>query len=250
MIEESPAAAGDSSIKPLSEHDTLTFEREVLGFYFSGHPLLSVKAQLKATATHEVSQLVPAITTPVRLAGMISKMRKMVSKKTGEPWIIITVEDLTGEITTLCFPKTYASGVNTLAKIGAFVAVTGRLSFKGEDAGEGATAELIVDEMIPLDSSATKFAKRLRLKCDATVGTEKLEALRDVLERFEGPCPVALEQETGEGVAILDLDQRVNLNQSLFEALEAILGERCWTIDASGAPAVIAPRKWGPKPSA
>ena len=180
---------------------------------------------------------------------MISKMRKMVSKKTGEPWVIVTVEDLTGEITTLCFPKTYASGVNTLAKIGAFVAVTGRLSFKGEDAGVGATAELIVDEMTPLDSSATKFAKRLRLKCDATVGTEKLEALRDVLERFDGPCPVALEQETSDGVAILDLDQRVNLNQALFEAVEAILGPRCWNIDASGAPAVIAPRKWGGKPN-
>ena len=97
----SAPATGDSKIKPLSEHDTLAYEREVLGFYFSGHPLLSVKAQLRATATHEVSQLTPAITTPVRLAGMISKMRKMVSKKTGEPWVIVTVEDLTGEITTV-----------------------------------------------------------------------------------------------------------------------------------------------------
>lgn len=238
----------DAAVKPLSEHDTLTYEREVLGFYFSGHPLMSVKAQLKATATHEISQLTPAITAPVRLAGMISKMRKMISKKTGEPWVIITLEDLTGEITLLCFPKTYASGVNNLAKIGGFVAATGRLSFKSEDAGAG-TPEVIVDDMTPLDSSATKFAKRLRLKCDATVGTEKLEALRDVLERFEGPCPVALEQETSEGFAFLDLDQRVNLNQALFEAVEAILGPRCWNIDASGAPAVIAPRKWGGKPS-
>ncbi|MBI4061697.1 MAG: DNA polymerase III subunit alpha [Elusimicrobia bacterium] len=247
---EAPASsAGDAAVKPLSEHDTLTFEREVLGFYFSGHPLLSVKAQLKAVATHEVGELAPSITTPVRLAGMISKMRKMVSKKTGEPWVIITLEDLTGEVTLLCFPRTYASGVNNLAKIGAFVAATGRVSFKGEDAGAG-TPELIVDDMTPLDSSATKFAKRLRLKCDATVGTEKLEALRDVLERHEGPCPVALEQETPEGIAMLDLDLRVNLNQALFEAVEAILGERSWHIDASGAPAVLAPRKWGGKPSA
>ena len=246
-----PTVAGDDSgIKPLSEHDTLAFEREVLGFYFSGHPLLSVKAQLKASATHEISQLTPAITTPVRLAGMISKMRKMVSKKTGEPWVIITIEDLTGEIATLCFPRTYAEGVNTLAKIGAFVAVTGRLSFKGEDAGEGSTAELIVDEMAPLDSSATKFAKRLRLKCDSTLGTEKLEALRDILEKHEGPCPVVLEQETSEGTAVLEVDQRVILNQSLFEAIEAILGQRSWNIEASGAPAVIAPRKWDRKPSA
>ena len=78
--------------KTLSEHNTLAFEREVLGFYFSGHPLLSVKAQLKATATHE-SGLFGPHARPVRLAGMISKMRKMVRRRPGEPWIIITLED-------------------------------------------------------------------------------------------------------------------------------------------------------------
>jgi DNA polymerase-3 subunit alpha len=248
--EDAAPAAPDPAIKALSEHDTLAFEREVLGFYFSGHPLLSVKPQLKAAATHEVSQLTPAITTPVRLAGMISRTRKMVSKKTGEPWVICTLEDLTGEITALCFPKTYAAGVNNLGKVGAFVAVTGRLSFKGEEVGAGATAELIVDEMAPLDQSVTKFAKRLRLKCDPTVGTEKLEQLRDALEKHPGTCPVVLEQETQEGLAMLDTELRVVLNQALFEAVEAVLGERCWSIEASGAPAVIAPRRWDRKPAA
>ena len=56
-------------------------------------------------------------------------------------------------------------------------------------------------------------------------------------------------RSTFDKVAILDVDQRVNLNQALFEAVEAILGPRCWSIDASGAPAVIAPRKWGPRSS-
>jgi DNA polymerase-3 subunit alpha len=237
-------SAGESAAKPLSEHDTLTYEREVLGFYFSGHPLMAVKAQLKASATHEVNQLNPSVTVPVRISGMISKMRKMVSKKTGEPWVIVTLEDLTGELTLLCFPKTYASGVQHLAKVGAFVAVTGRLSFRGEDAGEGATGELIVDEMVPLDMAVSRFAKRLRLKCDNTVGTEKLEALRDVLEVHRGPCAVVLEQETSEGTAMLEVDQRVVLNQPLFEALEGILGPNCWRIDAGSAPATIAPRRF------
>ncbi|MBI3289513.1 MAG: DNA polymerase III subunit alpha, partial [Elusimicrobia bacterium] len=240
-----PVPSGaDAAIKPLSEHDTLAFEREVLGFYFSGHPLLSVKAQLKAVATHEVGQLLPSITTPVRLAGMISRVRKMVSKKTGEPWVICTLEDLSGEITLLCFPKTYATGLSHLAKVGAFVAATGRLSFKGEDAGSGAP-EIIVDEMTPLDSSASRHAKRLRLKCDATLGTEKLELLRETLEKHVGPCPVVLEQETPDGLAMLEVDQRVNLNQSLLEAIEAILGERSWGIDPSGAPATAVPRRFG-----
>ncbi|MDE2142547.1 MAG: hypothetical protein KGJ84_09070, partial [Elusimicrobia bacterium] len=238
-----PAPAADAAFKPLSEHDTLTFEREVLGFYFSGHPLMAVKAQLKASATHEVSQLNPSVTVPVRVAGMISKMRKMVSKKTGEPWVIVTLEDLTGELTLLCFPKVYSSGLSHLAKIGAFVAATGRLSFRGEET-EGATGELIVDEMVPLDMAVSRFAKRLRLKCDATVGTEKLEALRDALELHRGPCAVVLEQETPEGIAILEVDQRVVLNQPLFEALETVLGPNCWRIDAGNSPAVIAPRRF------
>ncbi len=241
------ATAADAAFKPLSEHDTLTFEREVLGFYFSGHPLLGVKAQLKASATHEISQLTPAVTVPVRVSGMISKMRKMISKKTGEPWVIITLEDLTGEITMLCFPRVYASGVNNIAKIGAFVAATGRLSFRGQDgetASEGATGELMVDEITPLDMAVSRFAKRLRLKCDATVGTEKLEALRDALETHRGPCAVVLEQETADGVAFLDVEQRVALTASLFEAVEGILGPHCWRIDAGSAPATIAPRRF------
>jgi DNA polymerase-3 subunit alpha len=236
-------ADDDSVIKPLSEHDTLAFEREVLGFYISGHPLLSVKAQLKAAATHEVAQLAPTVTTPVRLAGMISKIRKMVSKKTGEPWVICTLEDLTGETTLLCFPKVYASGLSHLAKVGAFVAAAGRLSFRGEDAA-GAAAEVIVDEMSPLDLAVSRFAKRLRLRCDAAIGVEKLEALRNALEAHRGPCAVVLEQETLEGLAVLDVDQRVTLNTSLFEALESLLGERCWRIDAGAPPAPSAPRRF------
>ena len=234
------SAAGDAAVKPLSEHDTLAFEREVLGFYMSGHPLLGVKAQLRAVATHEAAQLTPAVTVPVRLAGMISKIRKMISKKTGEPWVICTLEDLSGETTLLCFPKVYASGLSHLAKVGALVAATGRPSFRGEEA-EGASAEVIVDEMSPLDLAVSRFAKRLRLRCEATVGVETLEALRGALEAHRGPCAVVLEQETPEGLALLDVDQRVVLSAPLFEAVEAILGERCWRIDAGSTPPAAPP---------
>ena len=243
-------AAAGSGLKPLSEHDTLAFEREVLGFYISGHPLLAVKAQLRAAATHEISQLLPSVTTPVRLAGMISKIRKMVSKKTGEPWVIVTLEDLTGETTLLCFPRVYATGLSHLAKVGALVAATGRLSFRGEDAA-GASAEVIVDELSPLDLAVSRFAKRLRLRCDAAIGVEKLEALRDALELHRGPCAVVLEQETPDGLAILDVEQRVVLSPALFEALEALLGERCWRIDAGAPPpAAAAPRRYPGKAAA
>jgi DNA polymerase-3 subunit alpha len=237
---ETPESNKDAApdLKPLSEHDTLAYEREVLGFYFSGHPLLGIKAQLKACATHEIAQLSAAITTPVRISGMVSRLRKMVSKKTGEPWVICTLEDLTGEITLLCFPKIYATGLAHIAKVGSFVAASGRLTFRGEEA-EGNSAEMIVDEMTPLDLAVSRFAKRLYLKCDATVGTEKLQALRDLFEIHGGPCPIVLEQETPEGIAVLEIEYSVALNQKLFDAIEALLGPHSWRIDVGAAPAFI-----------
>jgi DNA polymerase-3 subunit alpha len=227
-----PSLAG---VKPLSEHDVLGFEREVLGFYLSGHPLLGIKTQLKAAASHEISALNASVTTPVRLSGMISAMRKMVSKKTGEPWVRCELEDLTGSITALCFPRVYASGLQHIAKIGAFVAVAGRVSVRGEGA-EGGAPELIVDEMMPLERAVSTFAKRLRIRCDGNVGTETLEKLRDALEAHKGPLNVVLEQEHDGALAILEVDLQVTLSNELVEQIETLLGAHCWRIDAGAAP--------------
>ncbi len=245
--ESAPSSSASSlpGVKPLSEHDTLTFEREVLGFYFSGHPLLGIKTQLKAAASHEISQLNASVTVPVRLSGMISGMRKMVSKKTGEPWVRCELEDLTGQITALCFPRVYASGLAAIAKVGAFVAVSGRVSVR--DGGDGGAPELIVDEMIPLERAVSQFAKRLRIRCDGSIGTETLEKLRDALEAHPGPLNVVLEQEQGDGLALLEVDIKVTLNNALTEAVEGLLGANCWRIDAGAAPPPAAPARSFPR---
>jgi len=229
-----PSQAEPGAASVLSEHDVLKFEKEVLGFYFSGHPLLGVQGKLKCAATHEIAKLSSEITTPVRVAGLITQVKRMVTKSKGEQWARGVLEDLTGEISLLVFPRAYASGLSQLLRAGAIVSASGRLSSRGE--GPESAIELIVDEIQPLDMAVIRFGRRLRLSCDAAAfESERLERLRKALEQYPGSTPVTLEHEVVGGTAILEADQRVRLDQNLLESIEQILGKNSWRIESASS---------------
>jgi DNA polymerase-3 subunit alpha len=227
-----PPPAANLAKAVLGESDVLAFEKEVLGFYFSGHPLLSVKDLLKAAATHEIHQLKPDVTTPVRVSGMMTQVKRMVTKSKGEQWARCLLEDLTGEINLLVFPRAYASGLQHQLKVGANVAASGRLSFRGE--GPDAEAELIVDDIQPLETAVARYAKELRLLCDPdSLTDDKLEEIRDALVSSPGSTRVAIAHETPEGLSLLDLDHRVNVTHNLMQALEKVLGPKSCQIKSA-----------------
>ncbi len=232
-IPQGPLAAGSAAaVAPLSEHDVLKFEKEVLGFYFSGHPLLGVREKLAAIATHEIAGLSPEITAPVRVAGLITQVKRMVTKSKGEQWARGVLEDLSGEIALLVFPRAYASGLAQQLKIGEVVAAAGRLSFRGE--GPESAPELIAEEILPLELALLRYGRRLRLKATAAaLEEEALAALKEALEAHPGSCPVLLEHETPEGAAVLELEQGVRLDLNLLESLEEILGKKSWRIESA-----------------
>jgi DNA polymerase-3 subunit alpha len=224
-----PVAATPAPV--MHEHDILSFEKEVLGFYFSGHPLLGVRELLRAAASHEISGLKAEITAPVRLAGMISQVKRMVTKEEGKQWAKCAFEDLSGEVNLLVFPRRYAEGLGAQLKVGAIVAVEGKLSFRGEG-GESAAPEIVVNDILSLEAAASRHARRLRLACDpAAVPDAVLEELREVLERNPGPCPVVLEHDTLGGTAVLELDQRVMIGKNLLESIQKLLGEKSCRIE-------------------
>lgn len=232
---ELPAAPAQTPMTgpALHEHDVLSFEKEVLGFYFSGHPLLGVKELLRAAASHEISQLTAEIIKPVRLAGMISQVKRMVTKKDGKQYAKCVFEDLSGEITLLVFPQKYAEGLGAQLKVGAIVVVEGKLLFQGEG-GDASTPEISVQDILPLEIAASRSARRLRLACDPeALSDSAFEELRAALEFYPGPCPVILEHETSEGTAVLELDARVTVDKNLLESIVKILGKKSWRIESA-----------------
>ena len=125
--------------------------------------------------------------------------------------------------------RAYAGGLQHQLKVGAVVAASGRLSFRSE--GPHAAAELIVDDIQPLEAAVARYARQLRLDCDpSALPDEKLEELREALDSSPGACRVVFAHETAEGISFLELDARVNVTQNLLESIDKILGPRSWQI--------------------
>ncbi|MBI4679561.1 MAG: DNA polymerase III subunit alpha [Elusimicrobia bacterium] len=234
--------AGGASLQdaaPWSSNDVLRSEKEMLGFYFSGHPLLEVRAQLQAPRTHDIAALSPQVTTPVRLAGLLAQVKRKITKK-GEQMAEAVLEDLTGSIRLLVFPRAYsgthhAPGIGDKLQAGAVVVASGRLSFSksGSDEAEGGP-ELFVDDVSPLAEALPRYARKLVIAAPmASLDDKALRALRDVLESHRGRCPVELEHRTTQGVSVLEVETRVLIDQNLLESLDSMFGEKSWRIESA-----------------
>jgi DNA polymerase-3 subunit alpha len=98
------------SIPPWPDHVMLGYEKDVLGFYFSGHPLAQYRKIIESASTHKINSL-PTDNSPVRIAGMIVNIKRLVSKKKGEQYARFKLENFDGEIDVLVFPRSYSDGM-------------------------------------------------------------------------------------------------------------------------------------------
>ena len=227
-----PRANGIQGPTRWSEHELLQKEREVLGFYLSGHPLARYRNRLRLASDRTIERISPGSTERVRLAGMILQVRRLLTKSKGEPWARFKLEDLTGEMDVLVFPKAYASGLSRYLKTGEVVAVSGRLNPRQQDSlGE---VELIAEDILPLQKAAEKWVRGMVLSL-SSVGVEEdfLKELRKVLSQYSGPCQVKLRVQTPvHGTMMIETGLGVVLQDKLFEELERLLGERAWALES------------------
>ena len=111
---------------PLRER--LGYEKELLGFYITGHPLDDYAADVKAFQTHTVGELKEsADEIDARLCGLVTKVDVRTTKEGKKPWARVVIEDLTGSIEVLVFPDTYAALPRPI-NAGDVVVVSGSLS--------------------------------------------------------------------------------------------------------------------------
>jgi DNA polymerase III subunit alpha len=133
--------------------EKLQFEKELLGFYVSDHPLKAVeklahKLGLDPTPI-TLSQLAENRKGNVNVIVMITEIKKVVTKK-GEPMAILQIEDLTGKMEAVVFPKTYD-------KVNPSLVTDAPLILKGKADTKEEQLQLIVNEaeLVPADALAT-----------------------------------------------------------------------------------------------
>ena len=116
----------------LSKEELLGFEREFLGFYLTSHPLTGRLQQLKALGSVSLA----AITTStvgqrVTVGGMIAAVKKITTKAGGHEMAFVKLEDATGMLEVVIFPKLYAKTVSVWQKDGV-VAISGKVDEKDD----------------------------------------------------------------------------------------------------------------------
>jgi DNA polymerase III subunit alpha len=214
-----------------SEHELLANEKEVLGFYLSGHPLARFQGELRLFSSHNLGKL-PSSGSAVRIAGMLANVRRLVTKAKKEPYARCRFEDLEGEVDLIIFPKAYAAGASRYLKPSEMVVVTGKVNRRAEDG----TAEILAEELVPLAQAREQYVSELLVRLSAPGVEEKaLEDLKETLARYPGRCRVCVEVNTPpKGSLIVETDLTVKPSSALLEEIEKRLGHESWKITKVG----------------
>ncbi|MGI8882425.1 MAG: DNA polymerase III subunit alpha [Jatrophihabitans sp.] len=200
--------------------DLLAFEREMLGLYVSDHPLFGLEHVLANAADVSIADLSADGQDGgwVTIAGIVSSVARKITKA-GAPWAQAQVEDLSGAVEVLFFPKTYAEHGMSIAE-DAIIAVRGRVDSR-EDA-----VKIIAQELMLPDVSVAPSGPVLVSLSPQRCTPPMVDRLREVLAAHPGTTEVHLELAAGDRRHRLKLPDglRVSRSPALMGDLKALLG--------------------------
>ncbi|MDR1696373.1 MAG: DNA polymerase III subunit alpha [Endomicrobium sp.] len=217
--------------KPLETLEALGFEKEVLGFYISGHPLTPRKRELVAYSNYSLDRLpVPKPNVDfknaqiVRVAGMIASVKKLVSKTKKEPYARFKLEDLHGSVDIVMFPKKYEQLQNYLVQ-NSVVVVKGLLM------GTDALPEITVEEIMTIDEAKRKFQPNcgeVHVKLSTTRSDDSLiDELKEVFARHKGKAKVFLDlDDPSHGVYRIETGFLSDCSDNFINDIEKIVGTK------------------------
>jgi DNA polymerase-3 subunit alpha len=162
-------------------------EKEVLGFYFSEHPLEARREALARVASHTVADaLALEDGAEVRLAGILMEVRA-ITTRAGKRMAALLLEDLTGRIECTVFPETYEA-LRELLVADEVVVVSGRIEIR-DDRG----LKLLLSEAKRFEEASVAYRPVLHIEIRAEeLSARQLEGVDEVLRSHPGDAEVYL----------------------------------------------------------
>ena len=155
------------------------------------------------------------------IAGLATQVARRITKG-GKPYAQMAIEDLTGEIQVMVFPKVYEQ-VSPYCHTDAILVVKGRLDVS-ED-----SPRLMAMEVSAPDLSVDRNTPFVITVAAQQCTPDTVERLKSVLGAHPGPTEVHLQMSSGTRTTVLRLDEgfRVSATSSLGADLKALLGPNC-----------------------
>ncbi len=239
LFDEGPAPGRDADDLPRvpdwEEGERLANEKEVLGFFVSGHPMDKYREKLRnlsgvITVSEALERKPPERTwgkqsdpaDELVVAGMIHGLRVQKSKRDGKLYAQGSLEDASGKIELICFARDYERLQNQL-KIEAPVLLRGLLL--GE---EDSAPKLSVISIQALEDVQVKLPAGLRIRINLDRATEEMfTGLKSEADAAPGPGKVMLHLEKkGEYAVILEPEgMSVAADRGWMERVEELIGK-------------------------
>jgi DNA polymerase III subunit alpha len=222
------AAGGDEpadmvslpSAPPWTEAQQLTFEKEALGLYMSGHPLERFSEELKVFGARRLAEL-GASAPDIWVAGIASGLRALKTKK-GDRMCVFMLDDIAGSVEVVVFPETFG-------KCGSLVEADAMLLVRGKFEKDDESARLVATELLPIGALKERTTREVVIHLTgASAGRPTFEALAELLTRHRGDRRVFLELDVRSEPRPLrvrsEVAQRVRPSERLVADVEQICG--------------------------
>lgn len=203
-----------------SETDKLSGEKEMLGFYITGHPLDAWNDKICELSSHHSDDLEGLKRgDEVVVCGMISALQRRRNKE-GKPWAAFQLEDRFGTMEAMVFNTQYERLLNELAEDKAVMIRAQALP------EEGSATKLSVQEIIPLHVARLNLASLISIRVRLSAnGVEKAGELQELFQRKPGEAEVRLRIERPQDFSIiLDVTTRVRPDKEFRAEVERICG--------------------------
>jgi len=225
--EEESNGSGEKlpSVPEWDEHLRLANEKEVLGFFITGHPLEKYKDKLEDFRALSV-ETISAMTTGtgrdelINTAGMVSNVRVLKSRK-GDLYAQAVLEDMTGTIEAVVFPDAYKK-LQTILK--QEIPMLVRASIRVE---EGSNPKVIINQLTPLEEAQPKLPRSIRIRVPLDTATEAtVDALHAICHERKGEAKVLFDVERpGDFMVVMEADgYNICPDRSFITRVEELFG--------------------------
>lgn len=197
----------------------LAMEKEVLGFYLSGHPLEAYRHHLERAVTCRCGALADAADGSAVTVGGLVQGVKRISTRAGEPMGFVELEDMSGHVEVVVFPRVFERFRGCLVK-DAVVLVKGTVQRSEGEEGQR-VVKVLADEVVPLSCPGS-----LVVALHTPEQEEKaLRELKGILARYPGGMPVRVEFRARKKAILVDPGLWVEDTNELRWELQDLLGD-------------------------
>jgi len=203
------------NIEEFGEEELQSLERQLLGFSLSARPVSDVLEPISHLATHKIYEISPksSLDEMVSIAAVVADVRIVVTRKSAQEMAFVRVEDETGSIDLVVFPKIFQKIRDLLIENKALL-VSGRVDSRDE-------APSLIVEAVDTKDSLKAGKEHLFIRIPKTTSLEDLKRLKELMELNSGTQKVTLLFETSKKK--LDLNIRVSWSEELAHKIALIL---------------------------